>query len=53
MSGKSAYEELEQRIKELGKLESYRQTEQFRALLGTVEVLDSPIKIRTFTQTEE
>ncbi len=34
-------------------LESYRRTEQFRALLGAVEVLGSLIKIRTFTLTEE
>jgi quinol monooxygenase YgiN len=34
-------------------LESYRRTEQFRSLLGAVEVLGSLIKIRTFTLTEE
>jgi quinol monooxygenase YgiN len=34
-------------------LESYRQTEKFRSLLGAMEVLGSLIKIRTFILTEE
>jgi quinol monooxygenase YgiN len=34
-------------------LESYRQTEKFRLLLGAMEVLGSLIKIRTFILTEE
>ena len=34
-------------------LESYRQTERFRSLLGAMEVLGSLIKIRTFTLKEE
>jgi len=34
-------------------LESYRQTDKFRSLLGAMEVLGSLIKIRTFTLTEE
>ncbi len=34
-------------------LESYRQTELFRSLLGAVEVLGSLIKIRKISLTEE
>jgi quinol monooxygenase YgiN len=34
-------------------LESYRQTDRFRSLLGAMEVLGSLIKIRTFTLKEE
>ncbi|MBW1970060.1 MAG: antibiotic biosynthesis monooxygenase [Deltaproteobacteria bacterium] len=34
-------------------LESYRQTEKFRSLLGAMEVLGSLVKIRTFTFIEE
>jgi quinol monooxygenase YgiN len=34
-------------------LESYRQTEKFRSLLGAIDVLGSLVKIRTFTFIEE
>jgi quinol monooxygenase YgiN len=34
-------------------LESYRQTDKFRSLLGAMEVLGSLIKIRMFTLAEE
>jgi quinol monooxygenase YgiN len=34
-------------------LESYRQTEKFRSLLGAIDVLGSLVKIRTFTLIEE
>lgn len=34
-------------------LEAYRQTDQYRALLGAIEVLGALINIRTFTLKEE
>lgn len=34
-------------------LESYRQTERFRSILGAIDVLGSLVKIRTFTLIEE
>ena len=34
-------------------LESYRQTEKFRSLLGAIDVLGSLLKIRTLTFIEE
>jgi len=34
-------------------LESYRQTDKFRSLLGAIDVLGSLVKIRTFTLIEE
>ncbi len=39
--------------KNIESLESYRQTDQFRSLLGAIEVLGSLVKIRTFTRIEE
>jgi len=34
-------------------LESHRRTDQFRSLLGAIEVLGSLVKIRTFNLIEE
>jgi quinol monooxygenase YgiN len=39
--------------KNIESLESYRQTDQFRSLLGAIEVLGSLVKIRTLTRIEE
>jgi quinol monooxygenase YgiN len=39
--------------KNIESLESYRKTDQFRSILGAIEVLGSLVKIRMFTRIEE